>query len=66
MYNFGSVYLVGRYGVFSVDEDGVEDIDRTSVGGGWTVFENCEIRLEHQINSESNEDLTFMQLVVGF
>lgn len=66
MYNSGNIFLVARYGNFSVDEDGVEDVDRISIGGGWAVLDNCEVRVEHQINSGESDDLTFLQLVVGF
>ena len=66
LYKINDIFLVGRYGVFSVDEDAVDDINRISIGAGWAVLDGGEVRVEHQINSEVGDDLTFLQLVVGF
>lgn len=41
------------------------DEQRLSVGGGWRMRENCQLRMEFQANSAAREVL-FTQLVVGF
>ena len=41
------------------------DEQRLSVGGGWRMRENCQLRMEFQSNSAAREVL-FTQLVVGF
>ncbi len=66
MYEFGNFFVVGRQGLFSTDVDGVDDLTRTSIGGGWVIAEGAELRVEQQINSENDEKVTFIQLVVGF
>lgn len=66
LFSFGRYYVVGRYGVFSVDEDGVDDITRLSVGAGWSPADAFELRYEYQANSEENDDVSYFQLVVGF
>lgn len=66
MYALGEFFLVGRYGQFSPDEEGAEDVTRISIGGGWIVREGVEFRLEYQSNSEEDDDVTLLQCVVGF
>lgn len=65
-YDFSEFFLVGRHGRFSRDEESADDLSRTSAGAGWVVKEGCELRFEYQVNSEDNDDVTFLQLVVGF
>ena len=64
-YDFGKFFLVGRQGLFSSDIDS-KNLTRTSVGAGWVFTEGAEIRIEQQLNSENDESLTFIQLVIGF
>ena len=52
--------------MFSTDVEGVENLTRTSIGGGWVITEGAEVRIEQQLNSEDDEKITFIQLVVGF
>ncbi len=66
LYDFGKFFLTSRYGLFSSGAADVDNLKRLSVGGGWVLFQNCELRLEHQINSQAHDDITIMQLVVGF
>ena len=63
LYDFGSFFLVSRYGQFLPEEG--EDLTRVSLGGGWVIGDGCEARVEQQINSQE-EDLTLLQLVVAF
>ncbi|MFC1614719.1 hypothetical protein ACFL5K_05425, partial [Gemmatimonadota bacterium] len=65
LYDFGRVFLFGRYGTFSPWEAEAEDNTRISGGGGFVVMEGVEFRLEHQSNS-GYEDATLLQVVVGF
>ena len=46
-------------------ETAAGDEQRLSVGGGWRMRENCQLRMEFQANSAAREVL-FTQLVVGF
>jgi hypothetical protein len=67
MYDFGRVFLVGRYGTLFAFEEGADDWTRISAGAGWTILQGAELRLEYQNNSaEWVDDVTFLQLVVGF
>ncbi len=66
MYDFGKYYAVARYGVFSPDEDGVDDINRTSIGVGWVPTDAFQLRYEYQANSEDADDVSYFQLAVGF
>ncbi len=66
LYSFGKYFAVARYGVFSPDEEGVDDLTRTSFGGGWAPTEAFELRYEYQANSEDADDVSYFQLVVGF
>ncbi len=66
MYDFGKVFLVARYGRFSPNIAGENTLQRFSAGAGWVILENCELRFEYQINSEENDNATFLQGVVAF
>lgn len=67
LYDFGKVFLVGRYGMLSAPVEGEDDWTRISAGAGWVILQGAELRLEYQSNSwEEAEDVTFLQLVVGF
>jgi hypothetical protein len=67
LYDFGRVFLVGRYGMLFAFEEGADDWTRISAGAGWVILQNAELRLEYQNNSaEWVDDVTFLQLVVGF
>ena len=64
LYDAGPFFLVARYGQFR--PDAAENLTRFSAGGGWVIQDSCEMRLEQQINSAGEEDLTLLQLAVGF
>lgn len=65
LYDFGKLFLFGRYGMLSPFEPVEKDIKRFSGGGGFVVTEGVEFRLEHQLNSVG-DDQTYLQAVVGF
>ena len=65
IYNFDRVFLVGRYDSFQ--PDGADWCNRYSIGAGYSVIENIEIRFETQIdNDNSDNNQNFLQLVAGF
>jgi len=63
--DFGSCFLVGRYGEFAPDLD-EKDFTRLCGGLGWRILEGGELRCEYQNNGEDAEDRFFLQLVAGF
>ncbi len=65
-YEFSSVFIVGRYDMFSPDIASVEEFNRLSIGFGWVIIEGVGLRVEHQINSEEDSDVSFFQTVVAF
>ena len=65
LYRVGRHYLVARYGGFDDGSIGGIDQTRVSVGGGWTLLENCVFRLEHRSDSRDGDQMT-MQVAVGF
>ncbi len=69
LYDFGKFYAFTRYGSYSPDIEGVDPVTRISPGGGWVIYENCQIRAEYQMNTVEDvedDDVLFIQLVVGF
>lgn len=59
------LFLVGRYGRIHLSDPSTSYRSRLSLGAGWVVQENCELRTEYQKNFQE-EDVTFVQAVVGF
>lgn len=55
-------FAVARLGALETPDG---DEQRLSVGGGWRMRENCQLRMEFQANSAAREVL-FTQLVIGF
>lgn len=65
IYNFDRTFLVGRYDSFQ--PDGADWCNRYSVGAGYSVVENIEVRFETQIDNEnSDNNQNYLQLVAGF
>ena len=51
-------FLTARYGAFLPDYDlGANDLTRISLGAGWILAEGVELRIEQQINRESETEL---------
>ncbi|NQU04784.1 MAG: porin [Calditrichaeota bacterium] len=65
-YQLDKFFIVGRYGTFVTDDPAEDDLTRITGGVGYVISDGCEIRLEHQINSEDEANLTFLQIVVAF
>lgn len=66
LYDFGPIFVVGRFGLYSPDEEGADDFTRVSGGIGWKIYESCEMRFEYQANSGDTENKGLLQLVAGF
>jgi hypothetical protein len=65
LYDWGKYFLVIRQDLFSPHKQDEEQLVRTSFGGGWVILEGCQLRLEHQ-TSQDHDNVTYMQVVVGF
>jgi len=63
-YDLVTHFLVARYGRY--EADGGSAATRLSLGGGWRVLEGCELRIERQLNSDDEDNLFLLQLVVGY
>jgi Sec-independent protein translocase protein TatA len=57
-------FVSGRYGSFK--PDGAEWIGQFSFGGGYSLAENIELRVETLFNENSDLNQTMFQLVTGF
>lgn len=57
-------FITGRYGSFK--PDGADWIGQFSIGGGYAIAENVEIRLESLFNENSDLNQTVFQMVTGF
>jgi hypothetical protein len=64
LYNFGQVFLVGRYGSFQFDS--ADWTNRISAGIGFVVTEGVELRWESTIWKDSDNNTNLLQLVAGF
>ena len=69
IYDLEKYFLVARYGMFTPDSDsGEDDLTPISLGDGLIIAEGAELRLEHQINLESENEIdniiTYFQLEV--
>lgn len=64
MYQTGPAFAIVRHDSWT--EGGAGEITRTSLGAGWVVADGCETRLEYQLRPDEEEDMTYLQLVVGF
>lgn len=75
-YDLHPIFAVGRYGrwtpKFDEDGDGQNDpaLTRITLGAGYRIVEQVEVRVEHQINKEERDeeknDQTTVQWVVSF
>ncbi len=68
-YDLDKFFVTARYGIFTPDLDGADDITRITPGAGYRVSDNCELRFEYQMNEVTDvddDDLMFLQLVVAF
>ncbi len=68
IYDLEKYFLVARYGMFTPDSDSGEvDLTRISLGDGLIIVEGAELRIEHQMNTESETEVdnntTYFQLV---
>lgn len=59
------LFLVGRYGRITQTRPTRYHLSRLSMGAGWIVQENCELRTEYQKNFQE-KDVTYVQAVIGF
>jgi hypothetical protein len=66
LYDFGPIFMVGRFGLYSPDEEDADDLTRVSGGIGWKIYESCEMRFEYQANSGDTGNKGLLQLVAGF
>ncbi len=62
--NFENTFLVGRYGAFQ--PDGLEWFDRVTLGAGYVINEDAQLRFESTINENSDDNSNTIQVVVGF
>ena len=53
LYEFGRLYVVGRYDAFSADGADAEDLSRLSMGAGWIVPTLCRNGNSHPLLSAS-------------
>jgi hypothetical protein len=77
-YDLGKYFILGRYGQYKEvnnydrDGDNYDALARISLGAGYKVDSNTELRFEYQLNSEDgnfskkSNDAIFLQSVVGF
>lgn len=64
LYDFGRFFVSGRYGSFK--PDGEEWNGRFSIGGGYVLMDQVELRIESNFHDDSDENNTILQLVAGF
>ncbi len=63
-YTAGKIFVTARYDSFKAE--GYERIKGYTVGAGYAVAENVELRLETKLADHNNENKTTMQVVAGF
>jgi hypothetical protein len=57
-------FVTTRYGSF--EPEGSETIGRGSIGAGYQINDGLGVRVETNINEDSDENQTIMQIVAGF
>ena len=57
-------FVTSRYGSFK--PDGNDWIGQFSLGGGYSIFEGVQLRLETLIAENSEDNQNYLQLVAGF
>jgi hypothetical protein len=56
--------VTGRYGSFKPGDE--EWIGQFSLGGGYSIVEGVQVRLETLISENSEDNQNYLQLVAGF
>ncbi len=64
--DLGKYFLVGRYGNYKRNFNGVDRDSRTTGTLGYIINDNCQLRMEYQANSGDQDDMAYLQAVAGF
>jgi len=64
LHNFNKFFLTGRYGAFQ--PDGEEWVDRYTIGAGYAIADDIELRFEATINKNRGNNTNILQMVGGF